>query len=99
MKTYPMTHRTLSHSITSNDGSQQYAINYSNLEGFQTETVERVLDLTTEVNKIANKLAELDAVLTWVGTHRPEAIIDYTTTHAVINRLEDSNDEMMEKSA
>lgn len=75
------------------------------LEAFQSDVIREIRELTDHTNRnnatislLTAKLNHLDTMLTWIGTHRPEVIEDYKTTHDVINRLEDSH-EMMEKEA
>lgn len=77
-------------------------LDYDALDSFQTDTITELkqirLDYQQDFRRLAERMSELEAVLTWVGTHRPEALLDYKTTHAVINRLEDDH-EIMEKEA
>lgn len=91
MHEYSMTNRTLAHTMMSDDGSHQQVINYSNLEGFQLETVQRFNELTPELTAMKAKMETTLEMLRWIGRHHPEAITNYHTTKAVVNRLEDSN--------
>lgn len=46
------------------------------------------------ISYMQDRLNRLDTMLTWIETHRPEAIIDFKTTQNVAMRLADShNDE------
>ena len=78
-------------------------LDYDALEAFQADTINELKMLRqTQMDAFANiasQIANLERVIHWIKEHRPQAIEDYKTTHAVINRLEDSNDEMMEKEA
>jgi hypothetical protein len=76
------------------------------LEAFQTEVinefklVQQGFDRkSSEIAKLQDRLNSLETILTWVSTHRPEAIIDFNTTQDVIHRLDDTPREMMEKQA
>ena len=75
--------------------SSPMEIDYQALEGFQLDTINELKQIRSDTqidfNRLSLRISEREAVLTWVGTHRPEAIQDYNTTKAVANRLEDSN--------
>ena len=64
--------------ITTSDGSSQKLVNFTNLQHFQNDVIRQINHLTE--------------VLSWVHTHRPQAIEDYKTTKAVAMRLQDNND-------
>lgn len=99
MNSYPMTHRTLAHPATSNDGTMQHMLNYSNLEGFQTETVDRVNEIAAKLHALEYTVNILKDMMDWIAEHRPQAIDDYHTTNRVANRMLDREDEVMEKQA
>ena len=99
MNSYPMTHRTLAHIATSNDGTMQHVLNHSNLEGFQTETVDRVNEIAAKLHALEYTVNILKDMMDWIAEHRPQAIDDYHTTNRVANRMLDQDDEMMEKQA
>jgi hypothetical protein len=99
MNSYPMTHRTLAHPTTSTDGTMQHVLNYSNLEGFQTETVDRVNQIAARINELDYTVNSLKGIVDWIAEHRPQAIDDFHTTNRVANRMLDQDDEMMERQA
>lgn len=89
---YPMTIRPLSHHAVSSDGSQQHMTNFSNLDNFQMEAIQKISELQTKCHELEYNLNSVKDLVAWIGLHRPEAINDYHTTNAVAKRLQDSND-------
>lgn len=49
------------------------------------------------ISYMQDRLNRLETTLTWISTHRPDAIIDFNTTQSVINRLDNESDVMTEK--
>lgn len=73
-------------------------IDFHGLQQFQDETVREMRDLQTistrqgeNIVLLQDRLNRLETLLTWIGDHRPDAIIDYNTTMDVAKRLSDSN--------
>lgn len=76
------------------------------LESFQSDVLTSVNKHDTQIEELRNisgsmraQINKLEIMITWIGTHRPEAIEDYKTTMEVATRLENSNNgEVMTES-
>ena len=74
------------------------------LQAFQDDVVRnlRMLDDANitqhrQIGELQDRLNRMEVMLTWIGTHRPDAIIDFNTTQDVINRLDNGSEVMTEK--
>jgi hypothetical protein len=74
-------------------------VDFGALDGFQREAVAEIKVNRTEINELRVTVLALQhnfetfkQMVDWIGRHHPEAITNYHTTKAVINRLEDNND-------
>ena len=81
-------------------------IDFHGLQMFQDDTVRELREMQEKLSRqqvayatLAENFNRLDTMLTWIHTHRAEAILDFQTTMDVTNRLSDSNNgEVMTES-
>jgi GrpB-like predicted nucleotidyltransferase (UPF0157 family) len=95
--------RGLGQSLMSPDGMSHQVVNFSNLQHFESETVNNINDLMDYVNVLLRKTELFEKAIAfcdWVAETYPEIVDNYKTAERVARRIEgDTPQEVCEVQA